>query len=210
MKIFPHNRVVIALLGMTLTLPSLAANQLSDPGFESGTLVPVGNERGWYPIYTAAPSTAFSRSGLWSMSCFASAGVDYSMAVQYLPAAPGAVYTLSGWGYTPSPLNYGLGVLVLSFMDANHQLLGNLIDSPDRITFQSTPGTWIPMSVTATAPSNAAFVYVNTLFWNSSAETPGTAIYFDDVTLAAVPEPSILGLLVLGAIISGWVRYRRQ
>jgi hypothetical protein len=205
-----YNALLVIILLSALSVASgPGQNLLSDPGFESGTLVSNG-VNGWWTVVDAVFSQNYSRSGLWSMNCYYAPSQVHGVSVQAVTATPGLTYTLSGWGFTPSTLGSSdFGSLILFFEDANGRLLGNYTNSSPTY-FSSNPilnsslvGNWIPLSITEIAPTNAATVWAETTLFNPAA---GDAVYFDDINLSVVPEPSLLALVGLGTAI--FLRWR--
>ncbi len=169
-------------------------NLLSDPGFESGTPVPsaIG---GWATVVDAAFSQNYAHSGAWSMENYYVSGGFHGVSVQEAAVTPGAGYALGGWAFTPNTLSSsGMGMLILFFTDANGALIGQYLPSP-ALNSASPADTWTQLSVDGTAPANAAAVYAETTLWNPG---PGDAVYFDDLSLTVVPEPSVLALMSAG------------
>jgi hypothetical protein len=187
--------------------PSTAqANLLADPGFESGTIVP-GGIGGWEPFNGAAFSQAQAYSGSWSMELITMNNVPG--AFQVLPASPGDVFTLTGYGLAPVQLagpEPAFGGIQFTFFDASGVDLGTVetgagvaaadfrgINQP---AGDFTPGVWEFLSVTATAPAGAVTVQAFPIYIDFSGNTQG--IYVDDMVL--VPEPAALAMLALGLL----------
>jgi hypothetical protein len=59
-------------------------------------------------------------------------------------------------------------------------------------------GTWYSESVTAVAPAGATVAEVYLAFMEDGNQTSPEEVYFGNASLAAVPEPASLALLVLG------------
>lgn len=184
-----------AALGMAAALNAYAgSNLLSDPGFESGTPV-AGAIGGWATVVDAAFSQTYHHSGAWSMENYYEPSGFHGVSVQAVAATPGAGYTLTGLGFTPAALSSSSsGTLILFFTDAGGGLLGQYLSSAP-LDSASPAGTWIQLSVSGTAPANAASVYAETSLWNPG---PGDTTYFDDLSLTVVPEPSVLAGLSAG------------
>lgn len=185
-------------------------NLLADPGFESGTVVP-GATGGWNTI-RATFSQDYAHSGQWSLRSPYVPTSFNAPALQYIGAVPGQQYRVSTWAFTPATLPAGLrGVLIMFFTDSNGSLLGNYNLAP-HIVDQTTPAnTWVELSLTFTAPSQAVSVYVEPTLINLASGTlpTGPAVYFDDVSLTAVPEPSCLAMILLGIGGVGCIAGRR-
>lgn len=195
-------------LGMVAASNSNAyPNLLSDPGFESGTPVP-GAFGGWETPLAAAFSQTHHRSGAWSMENYYDPAHFQGISAQKVTVTPGTDYTLTGWAFTPNTLSSSssLGFLMLFFTDANGDTIGQYLASAE-FDSASPANTWVQLSVDGTAPANAAFVYAETMLWNPG---PGDAVYFDDLSLTVVPEPSALAVLSAGLGLGLLGRRRMQ
>jgi hypothetical protein len=202
-----------AAAGLVLNSSAAQANLLADPGFESGTPV-AGGIGGWGPFDGAAFSMAQARSGSWSMEMIAFNSVPG--AFQALPANPGDVFTLTGFGLAPVQLlgpEPALGGIQFSFFDAVGTDLGTVETGPgvaaadfrgvNQPAGDYTPGVWEALSVTATAPVGTVTIQAFPIYIDFSGNTQG--IYVDDMVL--VPEPASLALLVFGGLFA--MRRRR-
>jgi hypothetical protein len=206
MKLVCKYALLIAALALC-ERPLLAQGFLADPGFESGG--PVGGGVGGWEINAGSPvfTHSFVRSGIWSLQESYSPFSGACVVDQWVTAQPSSQYTLSGWALTPIRLvNDRVGYFVLTFCDSNHVAIGQGIRS-SRISSSSPINSWLPLTVTATAPVGAAYARVAVSV--PIVQLPGlesNAIYYDDVSLA-VPEPSSQALV---AIFSGWLWLRNQ
>ena len=187
----------------------LAQGVLADPGFESGGWV-AGGVGGWEinagsPVFTHN----FVRTGSWSLqeSYFVGSGAD--VVDQWVAAQPGSQYTLSGWAMTPVQLvDERVGYFVLTFCNSNDVAIGQGIRS-STISSLTPVNSWVPLSVTATAPAGAAYAQVSvSVPIVQIFPEPSNAIYYDDLSLA-VPEPSSQALVVVAFSGWFWLRSRR-
>jgi hypothetical protein len=189
----------VSLLALLLAMglrasASLSQNLLSDSGFESGASV-AGGVGGWETPLAANFSQTYAHSGQWSMECYYSPSSVHGLSQQLVSAVPGATYDLTGFGFTPATLgSQAFASLVLYFTDSGGHLLGaDYTSSP--IDSSSSVGSWLPLSISQDAPANAINVFAEVTMINDS---PGDAVYFDDLTLSIVPEPSLVIPVGLG------------
>jgi hypothetical protein len=146
--------------------------------------------------YTFGPTT-------FSMEDSGPGGFHVPGSFQYDPATPGTSYLLTGYGYIPTALTgTSDGFLQITFVDSTtHTNLGTVQTSPgnalvsNTINSTSPTGQWIFMSEIATAPAGTAYAEPFTLVLDASGPT---TVYFDELSLTVVPEPSSLALLGIG------------
>ena len=206
---------------MTLGINVNAQNLLSDPGFESGTFVPSG-VGGWGGFNGAAFSTTVHRTG--TMSMFDANVNNVPGSFQFLPAAPGSQWDLTGYGLSTGlpPQSSGpvFGLIQVTFFDGPNgsgNNLGTVLTSPGNaqtsanIDSSSPLNSWIFLDTgVATAPAGAQSIAAYTIFVNFTSLVPTPlGAYFDDLSLTQVPEPSslaIVGLGLLGIPLRAWTR----
>jgi hypothetical protein len=201
--------VIVVLAGEYTVSGISGQNLLADPGFESGTPVASGMG-GWAELNGSIFSQSYSHSGLWSLEDQYNSGAVGPVVggFQILPASAGSVFDVSGWGFAPATLSTsGQGLLLADFLDSSQHLInsgGNdfyeigLLDS-------STPAqNWNFLSGSVTAPDGTAYIQVIPELYNGS---PGDAVYYDDLSLTLVPEPSTM--IVLGMALAFLLVCRR-
>lgn len=196
---------ITALFGALIALAPQAAlsddgNLLEDASFEQRL---PADEGGWDLFEISLFSKNHARSGIGSMfNGGFSRTVAYhpyfignvSGAYQELPATPGSRWRLTGYGFTPTPLegSPAFGILQLSFFDADGEDLGTVETagsatkakmSPE-INNDSAAGEWIRLDTgMATAPEATATVQAFTLYVDFSGKSRTQGVYFDDLSL---------------------------
>ena len=203
-----HFVTLIIVAVMLRASPLLAQGVLADPSFESGLLV-TGGVGGWDTNSgSAVLAQGLARTGNWSAQAnYGATIMDPSMICQWVVVQPNNRYALSGWGLTPVQLTTTTAFLFLRFSDINHNLIG-LGNRSGEIDASSPVNTWVPLSVTATAPTGAAYAQViagTGLIFNFNPQIH--AVYFDDLDLKAIPEPHTPAVLTPGLAI--WLCLRR-
>lgn len=208
MKTSFHILAITAVLG--LTAAHLQAVSLVDPGAESNistTNPPTGSGQGWAFFNGGVFSNTVARSGTFSIGVVGGGGFGVPGALQQFAAAPGEVFTMTGFGLTTAALAPGatfaqLQITYFNGFGPGATNLGTVETSPGnamgsaQINSTSPLNTWIPLSVTATAPTGTQAVQV---FAITIDQTPAP-IYFDDMTLTSTPEPGSLALVGLGSL----------
>jgi hypothetical protein len=200
----PIKVISLSIATAAFAFTAQGQNLLSDPSFESGSAVGSGMG-GWGTFNGAHFSTAFARTGVFSMDNAGGGNFSVPGAFQFVPAQAGISYLLTGFAFVPTALPGGTseGFLQITFVDSTTTVnLGTVQTSPGNallssvVNSSSPTGTWIPLSVTATAPAGTAYAEPFTLVLDQNP----TTVYFDDLSLTAVPapEPSTLALAGLG------------
>jgi hypothetical protein len=172
-------------------------NVLKDPSFEKQT---PANRGGWM-TFGGVFSPEYARSGMWSMLDAAVGGGAGSF--EQIPAAPGSRWRLTGYGFTPLPLqgSPAFGILQVSFFDAAGNDLGTVetvgqqfpAKTSEHLDSATPANTWKLLDTgTATAPAGTAFIQAFTLYIDFSGNYQ--RVFFDD-----------LNLQVLGVTHGGYV-----
>jgi hypothetical protein len=216
MKTF--TKIITASISMVaaFALTAQGQNLLSDPNFASGTGV-AGGFGGWTPFNGANFSTNYTYGGgsFYSMENSGPGGYSVPGAYQYVAATAGTTYLLTGYAYIPTALASASdqGFLQITFVNSAFANLGTVQTSPGNalvstpIMNNSSPtGTWVELSALATAPVGTAYAEPFTLVLDADAPT---TVYFADLSLTAVPEPSTLALAGMGLAMGLFVMRRR-
>jgi hypothetical protein len=202
-----------AALG-AVAMSTQAQNLLVDPSAESQISTPnpaTGYGQGWSFFNGATFSSAQAESGSWSIAEQGRGGYSVPGTYQQFAATAGQQFTMSGFGLTTAALTGGdFGLLQITYFSGANGTgsnLGTVETSPGnadgsavQINGTSALNTWIPMSVTATAPTGSQSMQAFAITIDPVAMT--APIYFDNMTLTATaaPEPSTLALAGLGSL----------
>jgi hypothetical protein len=210
------NIVAAAVCVTALSLGGLSvegANLLLDPGFESG-----GVSSAWSTFNGAVFSQNFARTGTWSMEDSGPGGFHVPGSFETFATTAGSAYDLTGYGYAPTapgataPSFGALQITFFSGPNGTGSNLGTVATSPgnaqvsNEITSSSPTGSWIFLDTgTAIAPDGSQSFEVFTIVVDNNP----TTVYFDDLNLQAVPEPSAFALAGLGVLgLFGMLRRR--
>jgi MYXO-CTERM domain-containing protein len=203
--------VVACVVALSAGISAQAQNLLTDPGFESG-----GTASPWSTFNGGAFSQTFAHTGTWSMNDNGHGGFGVPGSFQFLPTSAGLSYDLTGFGLTPSAPGGGttFGALQITFFSGANGTgsnLGTVQTSPgnalvsNQINASSPTSLWIPLDTgTATAPAGSQSLEVFTIVVDQNPAN----VYFDDLSLVQVPEPSSFALAGLAAL--GLFAGRRQ
>lgn len=204
----------LAVWSIALSLAAGAANAaLVNPGFEANdaSAGDVYGATGWNGFNFYYTSAAQQRTGSQSLKLYG----DFSPggasgAFQDQPATAGELYSASAWALNPSadPIqgsNFGLVQLI--FLNSGGTPIGTF-ESP-QFGSSATQDTWTSVSATGVAPVGTTNARIQLLHVQANNPVTGGSVYFDDTSLAVVPEPS-LGLAGLTLLVGFATRRRRQ
>ncbi len=206
-----EKRVSILLVCLAISALAMSttsrANLIVDPGAENAT-TGAGGIGCWAFFGGAGFSTDFAHTGTNSIKEAGPGGFTVPGAFQTFAANSSDTFTYTAFGLTPATaanVPNSWGALQITFFSGpggtgtnlgttdttpGNAKVGNHVDS-------TTPlNTWVPLSVTATAPTGAQSVQVFDLVLD---QTPIT-VYFDDHNLVLVPEPSTVAMALTGLL----------
>ncbi len=204
------NKKAIFALGVFsvfLTKQLLAANVLSNPGFESDASGQSQNLLGW-TWYSPTSGNTFNETGtdahagnnFFKVFQANTGSVSYSGVYQDYISGPNATYTADGWAKTISAnalAGQNIAWLEVTFRDANANMLA-LYRSTQITTNNFPKNTWVNLAITnqynlntysvtntvkaLIAPAGTYFVRYQIVFQGDAANSGGS-VYFDDLNL---------------------------
>jgi PEP-CTERM motif len=220
--------VLVTLLATAAALP-VAANQLSNPGFEAdaspgGALV--YGASGWtnYGLsWTASGPSEPTRSGLGSLRIDSERSFGIPGAYQTLAASAGQTWDLTGYMLTAGalPADATFGLLKIVWSDGVNQLAPGVVDigsanfnedaygieSTPLLDSSSAPGNWQFAQARGVAPAGTTEILIFTILVDQSPAT----VYFDDIAASVVPEPASVAMMLVGlAGVAGAAGVRRR
>lgn len=192
----------------------------SGPGGTSGVNLGWANFNALGAGNGAGQSSDVAESGTYSLLTQNAVGNNWNPAGTYQivsGVAVGSTYTLGASYQATTALSgtYATPVAVqLTFLDSGLNNLGTVEtgsgNNAGGFTFTaSSLNTWLPASVSGTAPAGTAYAEVYLMFMDN-AQTATDSIYFDNASLTLVPEPTSLALLVMGLGLPFYVSRRRK
>lgn len=169
---------------------------------------------------SALTSTAYARSGSQSLVIDSTGAGQWSSpnAFQEFVAAPGEEFNFQGYMLRSASVGGSFGLLKMEFRDGANAILIPASASIGTINgpfpgVESTPflndanvavDTWLFTQLQGVAPANTAKVQFYLLNVNQAV----SQMYFDDISVTVIPEPSALALTGLG--LACLVGFRRR
>lgn len=188
------------------TLGSMTATaQVIDGGFETAGLP---NWTTFSSAFQLAYAGAHSPTHVLQVYGPFNGGWDGAGAYQTLAASANQTWTLNGFALNPSGdalQGTGFGFIQLVFKDSSDTAIGTFGSA--NVGSASPTDVWIPLTATGLAPNGTVAVSVYTLKLGGPLN-PGGSIYFDDLSVTVVPEPSSIALALAGLL--GFVTVLRK
>lgn len=204
-------RVLLSVLAVVVVAGTASANLLLNSSFETGTgqggdltAATVDNWTKWGGGWWANDA---AQDGTWSIKRWENGTGMF----QDFTASAGSSYSFSLYGYNNNiePLTDLTLDLNVEWYDSGDTKIGATI-LLDQLTGSDPQGAWTLLSATAVAPGSTAYgrYYIST----DHATVGGQSLFYDsaDVDLTVVPEPTIAGLLGVGAVLFGFLRRKNR
>lgn len=204
MKVTPTLFLIIAL-GLLASGPSAAANVLSNPGFESpdasgGDVPGTADWATFNDVFTNATVTPHSGSQVLKAFGPFVAGGGAGAVQGGFTANPGEEWGASAYFRNDSSDPIGAGnfaVVKVEFLDAGNNIVG--VGESAQFDSSSALDTWTLLSGQAIAPAGTVSAQI-VLVHVQEDPISGGSIFWDDASLAIIPEPASLALLGLGGL----------
>ena len=199
--------ITLATVGILLSSGADAANVLLNPGFtDNGTY-------GDFPTTNITHWTTWGLCGRYQDDINNNASVkfwyDDSSAYQDFNANAGVVYKYSIYAQTLSSdqLKGWKGYLKAEWFDSGYTPISSYV--VDYFTTNDNVDQWVQLSGLATAPVGTVHGRFTIGIEYDQGGTAGS-LYFDNASVEAIPEPSAVALLALGAVGILTARQRRR
>lgn len=199
-------RRVTTLIAMTVGLVGLPiqgalAVTLTNPSFEAGADGSYAAP-GWTGFNDAFTSTDQALTDSKSLKVFGPffEGGGAGVFQGGFPATAGELWTASASILSPASdaiSGNNFAITKLEFLNAANAVIGAFESS--HFNESSPLDTWVEKTVQGVAPAGTASAQI-VLVHVQLAPVSGGAVYYDDASLALVPEPATLALCGLGAI----------
>ncbi len=199
--------VSIVTAAMLASGSAALAQNFVNPGFENGL-------SGWSGFGNQFADTTTPRTGDGVAKMFGTftGGFGVSGLFQTFPAAPGQMWTMSGFFrhntgdalFGNGPANSNWVISKLSFRNAADQEIGFAESAP--FDGRNLVDVWTPTSAVGAAPANTVAVQAFFLFIQPNFD--GGSVLIDDALL--VPAPGVASFLAVGGIALGARRRRAR
>lgn len=223
-----HTRSILSggLLALAIGAVPSAQAVLVDPSYENNPLTTIANVLGNFPLYQGKwgheNSTITPMVGLVTppdgklMLSMLDDGLIATQTVQAVDVsaygamiASGAMFNMSALFNTQNP-GIAIGGVALQFFAGStygSQIGSGMIGT---INVDINPATWQPASVTGTVPLGTTWMVAQVLYNNASLANHAGYVDLAELRITPVPEPSTLGMLLLGGLVIAAGLRRRQ
>jgi hypothetical protein len=196
------------VVAMSLFLGTAAHAALTNPGFETDNASggDVIGATGWGAGFNANFTTATqAHTGSQSLKVF---GPFFQFGgagtTQAQPAIVGTSYTASAYAMTPTSDSINgsnFAAVKVEFLDGSNTVIGSFESA--HLTAASPFDTWTLLSATGAAPAGTVNAQIVLVHVQLNSPPTGGAVFFDDASLAVVPEPAVgmMGLMLVGGIV---------
>ena len=194
-------RMLACLIVFTLATVSVRA-QLIDGGFETNGIPNWSTFNFAFQLANTNMASGVPHGGTHVLQAYGpfNANWDGSGASQIIAASPGQSWTLNGFAMDPSGDSMkgtSFGEIQVVFKDSLNNTLATF--SSINATAGSPTDVWMPLTASGVAPAGTADATIYTLHLSSPANYGGS-IYFDDLSVVVVPEPSSVVLALTGLL----------
>jgi len=194
-----------ALVLSAVAIPASAAVIVNNGGFETGPTSPPTPNDWQYNGAGAGRDGSNVHSGSFSANLnnvTEASNANVQEQTAFGSVAAGTTYTLSFWAQG----NYGVGGIgqaQVAFMDSTGGIL------PGSPVFINIPGSagYVQYTQNFTAPTNASALFLAYNSVTGAVQGSTAHLFVDDVNFSAVPEPTAVAMLGVGAL--GLARRRR-
>lgn len=198
----------MAVFGVQSLSSRAAANQLTNPGFETddASAGDVPGATGWNAFNSAYTTRSVTpHSGLQTLKVFGpffdggGAGVTQGG----FAASPGQSWAASAWLRDDSsdPMQgTNFAQVQLQFLNSSSTVLAT--DSSPNFTATNPINTWTQESASGVAPAGTTSAQIVLVHVQINNPVTGGSVFFDDASLDVVPEPTSLGFLGVAGLLA--------
>ena len=194
-------RMLACLIVFTLATVSVRA-QLIDGGFETNGIPNWSTFNFAFQLANTNMASGVPHGGTHVLQAYGpfNGNWDGSGASQIIAASPGQSWTLNGFAMDPSGDSMkgtSFGLIQVVFKDSLNNTLATF--SSINATAGSPTDVWMPLTASGVAPAGTADASITVLHL-SGPNNYGGSIYFDDLSVVVVPEPSSVVLALTGLL----------
>ena len=199
----------VTVLGCLLAASNAHAVVLANPGFELGVDGP--GATGWGGFNDHFTSSDFAETGFKSLKVFGPFfhGGGAGVVQGGFAASAGQSWTAAASIFSPTTDFVGVNnfaITKLEFLNAGNSVIGAFEST--HFNQASPANTWVPKSVTGVAPAGTASAQI-VLVHVQLDPVDGGAVFYDNASLALIPEPTTAALGSIAALGIALVARRR-